>query len=307
MRKQLRGSLLLLLTALIWGSAFVAQSKGMEHIGPFTYNGIRTLIGGIVLLPVIALFSRSRSGPQAQMTAEEKAVCRKSTWLGGLCCGLALCVASSFQQYGIQYTSAGKAGFITALYIVIVPILGLLFRRKVRKTVWACVAVAIVGFWLLCIKADFSLGLGDLLVLICAFFFSVHILVIDHFSPKADCIKMSCIQFFVAGLVCLIPAFLFESPTLTSILDAKWSILYAGVLSSGVAYTLQILGQRDTEPTVATLLMSLESVFSALSGWLILHESLSAKELIGCGLVFIAVVFAQVPLPLRKQNHTSAS
>lgn len=304
MSKKVRGNILLFITALIWGSAFVAQSKGMDHLGPFTYNAVRTLIGGIVLLPVAAFFGRGRKSGQPPLSLAEKKKLARATLIGGICCGLALFVASSFQQYGLKFTTAGKAGFITALYIVIVPVLGLFFRRKVRKAVWACVAVAVAGFWLLCIKEDFSLGLGDLLVLICAFFFSIHIMVIDHFTPKVDCIKMSCIQFFTAGLVCLIPAFIFETPTFSAIWDARWSILYAGVLSSGVGYTLQILGQRDTEPTVATLLMSLESVFAALAGWLLLNESLSAKELVGCVLVLGAVVFAQIPLPRRKKQQT---
>ena len=299
MSKKMQGNIALFLAALIWGSAFVAQSKGMEHVGPLTYNGVRTLVGFLVLIPVVCFLNR---GWRGRMSVEEKKTLDKNTLIGGIFCGMILFVASTFQQFGIQYTSAGKAGFITALYIVMVPVAGLLFRRRVRWIVWPCVAAAIAGFWLLCIKEDFSLGTGDLLVLICAVFFTAHILVIDHFTPKVDCVKMSCIQFFVCGSLALIGAFIFEEPTVPTILDAKWTILYAGVLSSGVAYTLQIVGQKMTEPTVATLLMSLESVFAALAGWLILHESFSPKEFIGCVLVFAAVIFAQIPLPRRKKK-----
>lgn len=297
MSKKMQGNIMLLITAMIWGSAFVAQSKGMEFIGPFTFNVLRNFVGGIVLLPVIAIFSRGN-----KYSAEEKKQIDKNTLIGGIFCGLVLFVASSFQQYGLVHTTAGKAGFITALYIVIVPLLGLFMGKKVPKIIWGCVALAILGFWLLCIKEGFTVGLGDLMVLICAFFYSMHIVTIDHFSPKADCVKMSCIQFWVAGFVSLIPMLLFEEPRFDAIMDAKWTVLYAGVLSSGVAYTFQIIAQKHTEPTVATLLMSLESVFAALSGWLILHESMLPKELLGCVLVFIAVIFAQIPLPVKTKK-----
>lgn len=297
MSKKMQGNIMLLITAMIWGSAFVAQSKGMEFIGPFTFNVLRNFVGGIVLLPVIAIFSRGK-----KHSVDEKKQIDKNTLVGGIFCGLVLFVASSFQQYGLVHTTAGKAGFITALYIIIVPLLGLFMGKKVPKIVWGCVALAILGFWLLCIKEGFSVGLGDLMVLICAFFYSTHIVTIDHFSPKADCVKMSCIQFWVAGFVSLIPMLLFEEPRFDAIMDAKWTVLYAGVLSSGVAYTFQIIAQKHTEPTVATLLMSLESVFAALSGWLILHESMMPKELLGCVLVFIAVIFAQIPLPVKTKK-----
>lgn len=297
MSKRMQGNIMLLITAMIWGSAFVAQSKGMEYIGPFTFNVMRNFIGGIVLLPVIALFSRGK-----KYEPEEKKQLNKNTLIGGVCCGLVLFLASSFQQYGLVHTTAGKAGFITALYIVIVPLLGVFMGKRVPKIIWGCVALAIAGFWLLCIKEGFTVGLGDLMVLICALFYSVHIVTIDHFSPKVDGVKMSCIQFFTAGVVSIIPMLLWEEPQASAIMDAIWTILYAGVLSSGVAYTFQIIAQRHTEPTVATLLMSLESVFAALSGWLILNESLLPKELLGCVLVFIAVILAQIPLPVKTKK-----
>ena len=298
MLKNLRGSIILLVTAIIWGTSFVAQSEGMKYVEPFTYNSIRTLIGGIVLLPVIAgfkLFSKSEQ--------EEKKTSLKATLIGGVFCGLALCIASSFQQVGIVYTTAGKSGFITALYVILVPILGLVLGNKTPKKIWFCVALAIVGFYLLCIKGDFRIGLGDLLTLICAFFFAIHIIVIDRFISKgADGVAMACVQFFTSGIISFIIMLLFESPKMEYIFEARFTILYAGVLSCGVAYTLQIVGQRFTAPTVATLIMSLESVFAALSGWLIIGEQLSLKELFGCVLVFAAVVFAQVNLPSENKK-----
>ena len=297
MSKKMQGNIMLLITAMIWGSAFVAQSKGMEFIGPFTFNVARNFVGGIVLLPVVAIFTKNNG-----LSVEEKKLIDKNTLSGGICCGVVLCIASSFQQYGLVHTTAGKAGFITALYIIIVPLLGMFIGKKVPKIVWGCVALAICGFWLLCIKEGFTVGLGDFMVLICALFYSLHIITIDHFGPKAHCVKMSCIQFWVAGVISIIPMLVFEEPEVSAIMDAKWTILYAGVLSSGVAYTFQIIAQKYTEPTVATLLMSLESVFAALSGWIILHEVMMPKELFGCILVFIAVILAQIPLPVKVKK-----
>ncbi|MBR6101860.1 MAG: DMT family transporter [Ruminococcus sp.] len=292
MKKQTLSALVLLLVALIWGSAFVAQSKGMEHVGAFTYNGARSFLGGIVLLPVLPLLSKA-GGSKAPRADEPSR--KKATVTGGLCCGVVLFAASSLQQLGVSMTTAGKAGFITALYIVIVPILGIFLRRRIPAAVWLCVAAAVAGFYLLCVKEDFSVGRGDLLVLGCAFVFSVHIMTIDRFNAKgADAAKMSCIQFFTAGVLSLPLMFIFEEPSLSSLWDARLTIAYAGILSSGVAYTLQIFAQKHADPTTATLIMSLESVFAALSGWLILGETLSAKELCGCGVVFAAVVAAQL-------------
>ena len=302
MSKKMRGNLILLLTALIWGTAFVAQSAGMEHVQPFTYNGVRTLIGGLVLIPAIFLFDRLKPADQRPSPDEQKKI-RRNSLIGGAACGVVLCVASSFQQFGISMTTAGKAGFITALYIVIVPLLGVFIKKKIPKITWLCVGIAVVGFYLLCVKEGFSVSAGDLLVLCCAFFFSIHIMVIDYFNGKqVDGVRMSCIQFLVAGLISLVLMLVFEQPSLENLWAAKGSILYAGVLSCGVAYTLQILGQRDTEPTTATLILSLESVFAALSGWALLHETLSFKELAGCALVFAAVILAQIPLPVKAKK-----
>ena len=302
MSRKMRGNLMLLITALIWGTAFVAQSAGMNYVEPFTYNGVRTLIGGLVLIPVILLFDRLKPLSQRPTPEEKKRISRNSA-VGGVFCGILLAVASSLQQYGISMTTAGKAGFITALYIVIVPLMGVFIHKKIPKIIWLCVAIAVAGFYLLCVKEGFTVSLGDLLVLCCAFFFSLHIMCIDHFGAKeVDGVRMSCVQFLVAGLLCMIPMAIFETPTWENLWAARVTILYTGVMSCGVAYTLQILGQRDTDPTTATLLMSLESVFAALSGWVILHESLSVKELFGCVLVFAAVILAQIPLPAAKKK-----
>lgn len=291
MKNHLKGSIMLLVTSLIWGTAFVAQSDGMNYIEPFTYNSMRTLLGGFVLIPVILLFRflDKRSGK------EKNTYSLKNTLVGGVCCGVILFIASSFQQAGIAQTTAGKAGFVTALYIVIVPLIGIFLHRKMPLRMWLFIAAALAGFWLLCIGDNFSISGGDLLVFFGALFFALHITVIDYFNGKGtDGVLMSCIQFFTAGLLMLICMFIFEKPVIDNIIQARVSILYAGIMSCGVAYTLQILGQRHTSPTLATLLMSLESVFAALSGWLILGENLSIKELLGCILIFSAVILAQL-------------
>ncbi|MDR0929758.1 MAG: DMT family transporter [Oscillospiraceae bacterium] len=285
-------NLLLVLTAFIWGTAFVAQSVGMDHLEPFTFNSIRNFIGALALLPVIAVMRRGKPKPSRTE--------RRATWLGGLCCGLVLFAASNFQQFGIVYTTAGKAGFITALYIVLVPVCGLLLGKRVKLQIWAAVALAAAGLYLLCIQEDFSIGLGDLLVLVCAFLYTLHILVIDHFSRTADCVKMSCIQFLVGGVLAGFGMLIFETPRVPNITAAWLPILYTGLLSSGVAYTLQIVTQKHTDPTVASLLMSLESVFAVLAGWLVLNESFTAREMGGVVLMFTAIVLAQVRIGRRK-------
>lgn len=287
---QLKSSLLLLLTAAIWGVAFVAQSVGMDYIGPFTFNAIRSLIGGLALIPCIWLMNRGK--PKEESPSPQG---RKNLWIGGACCGVALAVASSLQQMGIQYTSVGKAGFITALYIVIVPLLGIFLKKRIPILVWAAVALAVVGMYLLCMTDGFSIGKGDLFVMACAVCFSIHILVIDYFSPKVDGVKMSCIQFLLCGVLCAVPMLVWERPVLSQILAAWMPLLYAGVLSCGVGYTLQIVGQRNLDPTVASLILSLESVISVLAGWAILGQKLTVRELIGCVLVFCAIILAQLP------------
>ena len=291
---KLRNSLILLLPAAIWGVAFVAQSVGMDYVGPFTFLFARSVIGGIVLLPVVAVLHKN--GPsRTHETAEEKRRARKTLVLGGVCCGTALCFASIFQQIGLLYTTVGKSGFLTACYILIVPLLGLLFGRKCGRLVWCGVALAIVGLYFLCLTDGLSVNFGDLLTFICAILFSVHIMVIDHFSPLTDSVKMSCIQFFVCAVIAGAGMLLFEQPSLSAVLAAWKPVLYAGALSSGAAYTLQIIGQKGMNPTVASLIMSLESVISVLAGWIILHQTLSGREILGCVLMFAAIILAQLP------------
>ena len=285
----MKSDILLVLTALIWGCAFVAQSVGMDYVGPFTFNMARFLIGAIVLLPVIWFMDRQRK------TGAEKGAGQKTLIIGGICCGIALAVASTLQQWGILFTTVGKAGFITAMYIVIVPLLGIFIGKKVRPLIIGCVAIAVVGFYFLCMTESLRLGLGDFLVLLCAIAFSIHILVIDHFSPKVDGVKMSAIQFLTAAIISAVPTLLWEQPVFTEILQAWQPVLYAGVMSCGVAYTLQIIAQKNADPTVASLLLSLESVFSVLAGWVLLGQGLSLKELFGCVLIFCAIILAQLP------------
>lgn len=297
----LKNSLLLLLTATIWGVAFVAQSVSMDYIGGFTFNAIRNIIGAITLVPVILIFSKQ--DPAADQNPADRQKARKTLITGGICCGILLCLASNFQQFGIKYTTVGKAGFITACYIIIVPIIGIFLKKKCSPFIWIAVLLSLGGLYLLCISPGegFSIGKGDTLVLICAVVFSFHILTVDHFSPLVDGVKMSCIQFLVCGILSGIPALIFENPNITNILQAWMPILYAGILSCGVAYTLQIVGQKGMNPTVASLIMSLESCISVIAGWLILGQNLSSREIFGCVLMFGAIMLAQLP-----QKSTSA-
>lgn len=295
-KEQMRNSLLLLLTAFIWGVAFVAQSVGGEQVGCFTFNGVRSLIGSAVLIPVIFFLDAQKKKELGEEKFIEQKGDKKTLILGGISCGVMLCIASNFQQFGISFTTVGKAGFITALYIIIVPILGLFMKKKAGAKIWAGVALATVGLYMLCMTSEsFSISKGDLLVLICAGFFSLHILIIDYFSPKCDGVRMSCIQFLVCGVISMVIAFIFEEPTFAGIVAGWLPILYAGVFSCGVAYTLQIVGQKNMDPTVASLILSLESVFSVLAGWIILHQTLTGREILGCVFMFSAIILAQLP------------
>lgn len=302
MGRQLRGSLMLFTTALIWGTAFVAQKSGMDAMPPVAFNGIRTVIGGIALLPVIYIMTRvaKNKGTYHKETPQEK----KTLWIGGICCGLALCAAGNIQQIGMCYTTAGKTGFITALYVILVPLLGLILKQKIRPIFWACVVASAIGLYLLCIPADGGFGSvnkGDLIILLCSLMFAFHILTIDYFSPKADGVKLSCIQFFVAGgLSCLLmfiidPALGFSLPTWANIQAGWFEILYAGIMSCGVAYTLQVVGQKDVEPTLASMILCLESVFAVIAGAILLGETMGPREIIGCVLMFVAIMVAQLP------------
>lgn len=296
---QTRNTILLFLTAFIWGIAFVAQSVGMDYVGPFTFNCVRSLIGGIVLIPCIWLLGRGTQEKKRDNFKESK----KLLVAGGILCGILLYAASSFQQIGIAYTTVGKAGFITAFYIIIVPVLGLFLKKKCAPTVWIGVVMALAGLYFLCMTEELSVGKGDVLVLICAFLFSIHILVIDHFTELVDGVKMSCIQFFVCGILSAVSMFWVEEPRVSDIMAAWQPILYAGVLSCGVAYTLQIVGQKGMNPTVASLILSLESVISVLAGIILLNQNLSKREAAGCILMFCAIILAQLPQRKEKEEH----
>ena len=292
MSKKMQGNIMLAIAAFIWGTSFVAQRTGMDHIGPLTFTCVRSFIGALALLPVALIFEKK---------PENKNKNKKTLLIGGIICGVCLVFASSFQQIGIMYTSAGKSGFITALYIVLVPVFSFIFlRKRPAATVWVSVIIATAGLYLLCMTESFSLAVGDIWLLACALIYTVHILVIDYFSPKCNGVFLSMIQFLVAGVLCAIAMFIFEEPNIADIISCAGPLLYTGVMSSGVAFTLQILAQKNTEPTVAVLIMSFESVFAVIAGWLILNESLSTKELLGCLLMFIAVVLSQMPKKEKK-------
>ena len=299
---KVKHSFFLALGAFIWGTAFVAQSIGGDNCGPYTFNCIRSILGGLILIPVIFILNRIGLSKNVPKTKEN----RKTLIIGGILCGRCLCLGSNVQQLGLYLgASAGKAGFLTACYILIVPILGIFLKKKCGINIWIGVVLTLAGLYLLCFDGALSFKTADLLLLACAFFFALHILVIDYFSPKVDGIKLSCIQFFVCGIVTAIPMFLFDmehsfmnlnvwAEAFTSL--STWiPLFYAGFLSCGVAYTLQIIGQVGMNPTVASLILSLESVFAVLSGWIILGETMGTKELIGCGLIFTAIILAQIP------------
>ena len=300
--KHSKNFILLFLTALIWGVAFVAQSVAMDYIGPYTFNAVRSLLGGIVLVPCVFLFGQKKKTVKDENPSKGTAVDRPGDMItGGLLCGIMLFLSTTLQQVGIQYTTVAKAGFITALYIILVPILGIFLKKRVSVQIWISVVIAIIGLYLLCMKGSFYLGQGDFLVLLCSLCFALHILVIDHFTDKVSGVKLSCIQFFVCGLLSCILMFLFEKPAVSDILSAWLPIVYAGVFSSGVAYTLQIIGQKGTDPTITSLILSLESVVSVLAGWIILGQSLTPREILGCLLMFGAIILAQVA-PVQKAS-----
>ena len=298
---KLRNALILALTAFIWGTSFVAQSVGMDYIGPFTFNGVRSFIGAITLIPFILIqkkFQRktkrtAKEAPENKALIDKKNI--KELIAGGILCGVLLFVSSSLQQIGIKYTSAGKAGFITAFYIVLVPVIGIFMKKTSGWKIWAAVVLALAGLYCLCIKEGLSIGKGDILIFFCAIGFSLHIMVIDYFAPKVNGVALSCIQFLVCGFASVPFMLGLEQPGMTAIISAWLPILYAGVLSCGVAYTLQIVGQKNMNPTVASLILSLESVTSVIAGFLVLHQNLSQRELIGCVLMFIAIILAQLP------------
>lgn len=304
--KTLRNSLLLFLAACIWGLAFVSQSKGMETMQPLTFNGIRSFLGGIVVLPVVFLRLHTR---KKENGGTSSGINWKVTIIGGTLCGIVYTVASNLQQFGISVTTVGKAGFITTLYIIFVPILGLFVKKKAAPIIWVGAVMAAIGMYLLCMTESFSVSLGDIAVLTCAVLFAVHILIIDYFSPKTEGVILSCMQLLICGIVSTIAAFFIEKPTLSQISAGYIPILYAGIMSCGVAYTLQIIGQKDVNPTVASLILSLESVVATVSayfaykiGLLQTDQTLTGRQIAGCIIVFTAVIFVQLPIGRIKKK-----
>lgn len=313
---KLRNTFFLFLTAMIWGAAFVAQSVSMDYIGPFTFICLRSVIGGLFLIPVIIVLDGIRKKNQNESanvvssentlynieTEEKQRLSWKNKQLieGGIVCGIFLFFANCFQQTGIQYTTVGKAGFITTFYIIIVPLIGLFFKKYCGILTWIGVIIALAGLYFLCITQKLTIQRGDALILCCSVLYAGQILAIDHYNPFVDGVKMSCIQFLTGGILGAVFMLLFENPSVAMILSAAGPILYTGIMSTGVGYTLQIVGQKGLNPTVAALILSLESVFSALSGYVFLHQVLTTRELIGCVLMFIAIVLAQLPDIRRK-------
>ena len=288
-----KGSIILAFASIIWGTAFVAQSVGMDYIEPITFLAARSFVGCAVLIPIWIVFDK--------MNQKQGKTVEKGNWLvGGAICGTFLFLASAAQQIGIQYTTTGEAGFLTAIYIVIVPVLSIFLGKKASAKVWVAVVIALIGAFFLSVKDGFSLSQGAPWMLASAFLFSLQILSIDKFAADAHPIRLSFIQFLVCGIWSVIFSFIFETPTVSGVLSAYVPILYCGIMSSGVAYTLQIVGQKLTQPTLASLCMSLESVFSAIAGWIVLGQVLNGQEILGCVLVFCAVIIAQ--LPSKKAN-----
>lgn len=293
--RNYKGQIYLLLASLIWGSAFIFQKMGMDHIGPFTFGFFRFTLGALALLPVIWLQDRFSKKERTESSSFRCPI----LLMGGLLCGAASFVAGSLQQVGLVYTTAGKAGFITSMDIVIVPVFLIFLRRRVPLCTWCGVALAAFGLYLLCITEGFTIQLGDGLVLGCAVFYSIQILLIDHYSERVDPVRLSFLQFLLSGILSGIIALLAETIDPASILDCAVPILYTAILEVSIAFTLQILGQRDTPPAVATIIMSLEAVFSAACGALFLGETMSSREMLGCGLMMAAFLIAQIP-EMRK-------
>lgn len=288
--KKIRNPLLLFLTAFIWGIAFVAQSKGMDYIGPFTFNFYRNVLASIFLIPVMIISDKTR-GEKISF----KSIFNKKLLITGIACGFFLCSATMFQQYGLALgTESGKAGFITSLYILFVPIICIIFGKKTPLVVWLSLPVALFGLYLLCVTSVSSIRVSDILVLICAILFSCQIIIIDRWGTNLNSIKLAWLQFVISAVICAVPTFVMERNTFDQVWQCVIPLAYTGVFSSGIAYTLQVVGQKNVNPTIASLIMSFESVFAALAGWIILRDYLGVKEIIGCLLVFIAIVVVQV-------------
>ncbi len=291
-KKNIKGELMLILTAVIWGTSFVSQKLGMNYVEPFTFGASRFLLGALVLIPVILIFDRSNN--KNNVKANNDAYSRKDLITGGILCGSALFLGASFQQIGIVYTTAGKAGFITALYIVLVPLFGLFMKKKISRLVWFGVALATGGLYLLCIKEGFTIQVGDAIVMAGTIFWALQILIVDAYNDKTQGLKLSCAQFITAGILSAVAALIFENPSLTTIIECAGPILYTAIMVVGVAYTLQIIGQKTTDPNIAAIILSMESLFAVISGAIFLKETMTIKEIAGCVLMFAAVIMTQV-------------
>ncbi len=295
--QAIRADLLMLLAAAIWGFAFVAQREGMETMGPFLFNTARFFIGTVFLFPIVWYISKNNKTPTDKETSTKKLL------FAGTVAGLFLFIASSFQQVGIQYTTAGKAGFITGLYIFFVPLIGIFFGQKTGSGTWLGAFIAVIGLYLLSINEDFSIARGDLLQLICAVFFAAHVLVIGYVAKRMDPLKLSLIQYLVSGVLSFFIAIAIEVITWQMIVDTAIPLLYAGIMSIGVGYTLQVVAQQHAKSSHAAIILGVEGAFAVLGGWLILDENLSTRGLIGCGLMLSGMFLSQL-LPRLRFNKS---
>jgi len=298
MNRNWKANLLLFGTALIWGFGFVAMDKGADALEPFTFNAVRMALAALSVFPLVWWKERREQGIHwKQMNTSQK----RTLLSGGFWCGIMLVLGAVLQQFGLERgIEVGKAGFIAALYIIIVPLLGVFQTKKIGRLIWIAVALSTIGLYFLCIQESLALAPADALMIISSFFYAGHILVIDHFNQRTDCIKMSFVQFITAAVICALMAVITERPAPEDIWLGRWPLLYVGVLGSGVAYTMQILGQKDANPTVSSLILSLESVFSVLAGWIVLGDKLSGREFLGCTMMMLGIVLAQLP---QRQNE----
>ena len=299
MKKNLLGSISLLLATVIWGSAFVAQSVGMDHVGPYTFQAIRCAMAAIGLVPVIAIFDAGKNDGKSFISR----FADKKLWTAGVLAGIPLCFAANLQQIGILYTDAGKSAFLTAMYIIFVPLIGIFLKRRPSPMIPVCVLLAAIGLYFLSCAGVSGINIGDICLLLCALAFAVQITVIDRFAQIVDPLRLNCIQAGVCAAGSALVMLFTETPTLDGIAGSWWPMCYAGFLSMGVAYSLQIIGQKHLDPAPASLIMSLESVFAALSGWLFLQETMTFEESVGCILVFLAVILSQIPINMTKKRH----
>ena len=299
MKKNLLGSISLLLATVIWGSAFVAQSVGMDHVGPYTFQAIRCAMAAIGLVPVIAIFDAGKNDGKSFISR----FADKKLWMAGVLAGIPLCFAANLQQIGILYTDAGKSAFLTAMYIIFVPLIGIFLKRRPSPMIPVCVLLAAIGLYFLSCAGVSGINVGDICLLLCALAFAVQITVIDRFAQIVDPLRLNCIQAAVCAAGSALVMLFTETPTLDGIAGSWWPMCYAGFLSMGVAYSLQIIGQKHLDPAPASLIMSLESVFAALSGWLFLQETMTFEESVGCILVFLAVILSQIPINMTKKRH----